>query len=425
MELLEKILNPENLNKAYKKVYQNKGASGVDGITVEEIADYIKDNKERITNQIRNRKYKPQPVRRVQIPKENGKKRNLGIPTVMDRIIQQAMVQVISPIYEKQFNNNSYGFRPGRSCEQAVIKALEYLNDGYDWIVDIDLEKFFDTVNQDRLITIIRRTIKDGDVVSLIRKYLSAGVMENGEIKPTEKGTPQGGNLSPLLSNIMLNELDKELEARGLNFVRYADDCIILVKSEKAANRVLNSITKYIEKKLGLKVNAEKSKVTRPTKTKYLGFSFWATKGGKWKPKPHIKSYQKLKRKLKQLTDRSWSISLDNRIKQINYLIRGWINYFRIANMKCAIAKIDEHLRTRIRVIIWKQWKRITPREKALIKLGIEPKLAHQVACTRKGYYQICKTTYVQFTINIERLRKRGLVFLLDQYTKVHIECTD
>lgn len=402
MELLEKILNPENLNKAYKKVYQNKGASGVDGITVEEIADYIKDNKERITNQIRNRKYKPQPVRRVQIPKENGKKRNLGIPTVMDRIIQQAMVQVISPIYEKQFNNNSYGFRPGRSCEQAVIKALEYLNDGYDWIVDIDLEKFFDTVNQDRLITIIRRTIKDGDVVSLIRKYLS-----------------------PLLSNIMLNELDKELEARGLNFVRYADDCIILVKSEKAANRVLNSITKYIEKKLGLKVNAEKSKVTRPTKTKYLGFSFWATKGGKWKPKSHIKSYQKLKRKLKQLTDRSWSISLDNRIKQINYLIRGWINYFRIANMKCAIAKIDEHLRTRIRVIIWKQWKRITPREKALIKLGIEPKLAHQVACTRKGYYQICKTTYVQFTINIERLRKRGLVFLLDQYTKVHIECTD
>lgn len=223
----------------------------------------------------------------------------------------------------------------------------------------------------------------------------------------------------------MLNELDKELEARGLNFVRYADDCIILVKSEKAANRVLNSITKYIEKKLGLKVNAEKSKVTRPTKTKYLGFSFWATKGGKWKPKPHIKSYQKLKRKLKQLTDRSWSISLDNRIKQINYLIRGWINYFRIANMKCAIAKIDEHLRTRIRVIIWKQWKRITPREKALIKLGIEPKLSHQVACTRKGYYQICKTTYVQFTINIERLRKRGLVFLLDQYTKVHIECTD
>ena len=428
MELLEEILNPENLNKAYKRVYQNKGASGVDGVTVEEIAEYIKDNKKVIINQIRKRKYKPQPVRRVQIPKENGKKRNLGIPTVMDRIIQQAMVQVLSPIYEEQFNDNSYGFRPGRSCEQAVIRALEYLNDGYDWIVDIDLEKFFDTVNQDRLITIIRKTIRDGEVVSLIRKYLSAGVMENGVVKPTPKGTPQGGNLSPLLSNIMLNELDKELEARGLNFVRYADDCIILVKSEKAANRVLSSITKYIEKKLGLRVNAEKSKVTRPTKTKYLGFSFWATKGGKWKPKPHIKSYQKLKRikrKLKQLTDRSWSISLDNRIKQINYLIRGWVNYFRIANMRQTIIEIDKHLRTRIRVIIWKQWKKITKRYKALRQLGVSHEIAFACANTRKGYYQICKTTYIQFAINIERLRKRGLVFLLDQYTKVHIECTN
>lgn len=425
MELLEEILNPENLNKAYKRVYQNKGASGVDGVTVEEIAEYIKDNKKVIINQIRKRKYKPQPVRRVQIPKENGKKRNLGIPTVMDRIIQQAMVQVLSPIYEEQFNDNSYGFRPGRSCEQAVIRALEYLNDGYDWIVDIDLEKFFDTVNQDRLITIIRKTIRDGEVVSLIRKYLSAGVMENGVVKPTPKGTPQGGNLSPLLSNIMLNELDKELEARGLNFVRYADDCIILVKSEKAANRVLSSITKYIEKKLGLRVNAEKSKVTRPTKTKYLGFSFWATKGGKWKPKPHIKSYQKLKRKLKQLTDRSWSISLDNRIKQINYLIRGWVNYFRIANMRQTIIEIDKHLRTRIRVIIWKQWKKITKRYKALRQLGVSHEIAFACANTRKGYYQICKTTYIQFAINIERLRKKGLVFLLDQYTKVHIECTN
>ena len=425
MELLEEILNPENLNKAYKRVYQNKGTSGVDGVTVEEIADYIKDNKEVIVNQIRKRRYKPQPVRRVQIPKENGKKRNLGIPTVMDRIIQQAMVQVLSPIFEKQFNDNSYGFRAGRSCEQAVIKALEYLNDGYDWIVDINLEKSFDTVNQDRLITIIRKTIKDGEVVSLIRKYLSAGAMENGVVKPTPKGTPQGGNLSPLLSNIMLNELDKELEARGLNFVRYADDCIILVKSEKAANRVLSSITKYIEKKLGLKVNAEKSKVTRPTKTKYLGFSFWTTKGGKWKPKPHIKSYQKLKRKLKKLTDRSWSISLDNRIKQINYLIRGWVNYFRIANIRQVIIDIDKHLRTRIRVIIWKQWKKITKRYKALRQFGVSHEIAFACANTRKGYYQICKTTYIQFAINIERLRKRGLVFLLDQYTKVHIECTD
>ena len=266
-KLLEEILNPNNLNKSYKKVVANKGVAGVDGITVKEELDYLKENGDRIKNQIRKRRYKPQPVKRVQIPKENGKMRNLGIPTVTDRIIQQAIFQVISPIFEKQFNNNSFGFRPGKSCEQAVIKALEYLNDGYEWIV-----------------------------------------------KPTYVGTPQGGKLSPLLSNIMLNELDKELEERGLNFVRYADDCIILVKSEKAANRVLISITKFIEKKLGLKVNAEKSKVTRPTKTKYLGFSFWKSPKGQWKPKPHLKSYQKLIRKLKQLTNRSWSISLDNRI---------------------------------------------------------------------------------------------------------------
>lgn len=425
MELLEQILAKENLNKAYKKVYQNKGVAGVDGITVEEVADYIKENKDRIAGKIRKRQYKPQAVKRVQIPKENGQKRNLGIPTVMDRIIQQAIVQVLTPIFEEQFHENSYGFRPGRSCEKAVIKVLEYLNNGYDWIVDIDLEKYFDTVNQDRLITIIGKTIKDGDVVSLIRKYLSAGVMVNGVKMETKVGTPQGGNLSPLLSNIMLNELDKELEARGLNFVRYADDCIILVKSEKAANRVLTSITKYIEKNLGLKVNAEKSKVTRPTQTKYLSFSFWATKGGKWKPKPHIKAYQKLIRELKQLTKRSWSISLDERIKKINYLVRGWVNYFRIANMRQKLADIDEHLRTRIRTIIWKQWKVPTRKEKALIKLGIERKLAHNIANTRKGYQLICKTDWLKFAINNERLRKRGLVFLLDQYTKVHIECTN
>ena len=425
MELLEQILAKENLNKAYKKVYQNKGVAGVDGITVEEIADYIKENKDRIVNKIRKRQYKPQPVRRVQIPKENGQKRNLGIPTVIDRIIQQAIVQVLTPIYEKQFHNNSYGFRPNRSCEQAVIKVLEYLNDGYDWVVDIDLEKFFDIVNQDKLITIIGKTIKDGDVVSLIRKYLSAGVMVNGVIQSTKVGTPQGGNLSPLLSNIMLNELDRELEARGLKFVRYADDCIILVKSEKAANRVLTSITKFIEKKLGLKINVEKSKVTRPTKTKYLSFSFWKSMNGKWKPKPHLKSYQKLIRKLKQLTKRSWSISLDDRIKKINYLVRGWINYFRIANMKRKIMEIDERLRTRMRVIIWKQWKVAIRKEKALIQLGAKSEIAHNLANTRKGYQLICKTDWMKFAINNDRLRKRGLVFLLDQYTKVHIECTN
>ena len=398
------------------------GAPGVDGVTVDEAYENIIQNKEKWLHQIRKRTYKPQPVRRVQIPKENGKMRNLGIPTVFDRIIQQAIVQVLSPIYEEQFSETSYGFRPGRCCENAVIKALEYLNNEYEWIVDIDLERFFDTVDQDRLINIIMRTIKDGDVVSLIRKYLSAGVMDKGVTKATEKGTPQGGNLSPLLSNIMLNELDKELETRGLRFVRYADDCIILVKSKKAANRVLESITKFIEKKLGLKVNAEKSKVTRPTKTKYLGFSFWKDTKGKWKPKPHLKSYQKIKRKLKQLTCRRISISLDERIKQINYAVRGWGNYFRIANMKNAIQEIDKHLRTRVRVIIWKQWKKASRREKALLQLGVKPDIAHNLANTSKGYQIVAKTDWLKFAINIERLRKRGMIFLSDQYQKVHNE---
>ena len=422
MELLEKILDKENLNKAYKHVKANKGAPGVDGVTVDEAYENIIQNKEKWLHQIRKRTYKPQPVRRVQIPKENGKMRNLGIPTVFDRIIQQAIVQILSPIFEEQFSKTSYGFRAGRCCESAVVKALEYLNDGYEWIVDIDLERFFDTVDQDRLINIIMRTIKDGDVVSLIRKYLSAGVMDKGVTKATEKGTPQGGNLSPLLSNIMLNELDKELEKRELRFVRYADDCIILVKSEKAANRVLESVTKFIEKKLGLKVNAEKSKVTRPTKAKYLGFSFWKDAKGKWKPKPHLKSYQKIKRKLKQLTCRRKSISLDERIKQINYTVRGWVNYFRIANMKNAIQEIDEHLRTRIRVIIWKQWKKATRKEKALLQLGVKPDIAHNLANTSKGYQLVAKTDWMKFAINIERLRKRGLIFLSDQYQKVYIE---
>ena len=422
MELLDLILSRENLNKAYLQVFRNKGAAGIDGVTVEELKDYLKEHKDEILWKIRNRKYKPQPVRRVQIPKENGKRRNLGIPTVVDRVIQQAIVQVMSPIYEKQFSNSSYGFRPKRSCEMAVIRALECMNDGYYWIVDLDLEKFFDTVNQDRLINIIRRTIKDGEVVSLIRKFLESGVMKNGHYQPTKVGTPQGGNLSPLLSNIMLNERDKELEARGLKFVRYADDCMIFVKSEKAANRVLASITRFIENKLGLKVNAEKSKVSKPTGIKFLGYGFWVGAKGQYKPKPHLKSIEKLKRKLKALTCRSWSISLDVRLKKLEYVIRGWVNYFRIANMKNVLEKLDKRLRTRIRVIIWKQWKKTKTRCDALVKLGMPFELAFNCANTRKSYQQICKTRYIEFALNNERLKKRGLLSLTDHYLKVHTE---
>ena len=420
MELLEKVLDDKNLFEAYKQVYKNKGTSGVDGVTVDELGYYMFKHKEEIKEQIRTRKYKPSPVRRVYIPKENGDKRGLGIPTVVDRLIQQAIVQVLTPIYEKQFSETSYGFRPNRSCEMAIIKLLEYFNDGYTWVVDIDLQKFFDTVCHDKLISIIMKTVHDGELVSLIRKYLVSGVMENGVVSPTKVGTPQGGNLSPLLSNIMLNELDKELEKRGLRFTRYADDCIIVVQSEKAANRVMESITKFIEKKLGLKVNVEKSKVARPNQIKYLGFGFYYTKTGIIKPKPHLKSIQKFKRKLKQLTKRSWSISLDERIIKLNQVIRGWINYFRIADMKGNMEMIGGHLRHRIRCGIWKQWKTPQKRMKCLIKLGLDKDTAKSCSYSRKSYWQTSHCIPIDRAISNDRLKRKGLVFPLDHYLKVH-----
>lgn len=418
MELLEKVLNDNNLIKACDQVYKNKGASGIDGITVDALYPYFYELKEEIKEQIRNRKYKPSPVRRVYIPKDNGDKRGLGIPTVIDRVIQQAIVQVLSPIYEKQFSETSYGFRPGRSCEMAIIKLLEYFNEGYTWIVDIDIQNFFDTVCHDKLISIIMKTIHDGELVSLIRKYLVSGVMENGIVSPTTIGTPQGGNLSPLLSNIILNELDKELEKRGLNFTRYADDCIIVVQSEKAANRVMESITRFIEKKLGLKVNVEKSKVARPDQIKYLGYGFYYTKTGIIKPKPHLKSVQKLKRKLKQLTKRSWSISIEERIIKLNQVIRGWINYFRISNMIGEMDKVGAHLRQRIRCIIWKQLKVSSKRISALVRLGANIEQAKAITYSRKKYWN--SSLFLNVYITNKRLQQKGLVMPLNYYLKVH-----
>ena len=308
MELIDKITSKENLNQAYKKVVANKGASGVDGISVEELGAHIKENKDTIINSLRNRTYFPKPVRRAYIPKSNGKMRPLGIPTALDRTIQQAIAQPISVIYEEIFSDYSYGFRPNRSCHDAIKQALIYLNDGYEWVIDIDIEQFFDKVNHDKLIQILREQVNDSTTLNLIRKYLKAGVMEQGLIKATETGVPQGGPLSVILSNIYLDKLDKELEQRGLRFVRYADDVLIFTKSEKAANRVMESISSWIERKLFLKINVTKSKVVRPTRSKYLGFTFLKN-GGQWKVKPTTEKKKALYKKLSEYLKRGKAIS--------------------------------------------------------------------------------------------------------------------
>ena len=419
-EMLEKILSNENIKIAYKRVYANKGAGGVDGVTVNELEEYLRVNWKGIKQQIRERTYKPQPVLRIEIPKPNGGVRKLGIPTVVDRVIEQAITQVLTPIFEPIFSDNSYGFRPHRRCEQAIVKLLEYFNDGYVWIVDIDLEKFFDNVPQDKLMSYVGRVIHDGDTESLIRKYLKAGVMVQGRYEETNVGTPQGGNLSPLLSNIMLNELDRELESRGQRFTRYADDCVIVVKSKAAATRVMYSITNWIEKKLGLKVNATKTHITPPSKLKYLGFGFWKDKDG-WKARPHEDSVTKFKRKLKALCKRSWSVDLTYRIKKINEVTRGWINYFRIGSMKTKLQSIDEHLRTMLRVIIWKQWKTANKREWGLLKLGVPKWIAHKVANWGDHYQFIATKSVLARAISKEKLTKRGLVSIFDYYQKAHI----
>ena len=419
-EMLEKILSDENIKTACKRVYANKGAGGVDGVTVEELEEYLRVNWNSIKEQIRERKYKPQPVLRVEIPKPNGGVRKLGIPTVIDRVIEQAITQVLTPIFEPIFSDSSYGFRPHRRCEQAIVKLLEYFNDGYVWIVDIDLEKFFDNVPQDKLMSYVGRVIHDGDTESMIRKYLKAGVMVQGRYEETNVGTPQGGNLSPLLSNIMLNELDRELEIRGQRFTRYADDCVIVVKSKAAATRVMYSITSWIERKLGLKVNATKTHITPPSKLKYLGFGFWKDKDG-WKARPHEDSVEKFERKLKQLCKRSWSVDLTYRIKKINEVARGWINYFRIGSMKQKLQSIDEHLRTMLRVIIWKQWKTIQKREWGLLKLGVPKWIAHKVANWGDHYQFVATKSVLARAISKEKLTKRGLVSVFDYYQKVHI----
>ena len=430
MSLIEEILSVENMNEAIKKVKSNKGASGIDKMTVDQIDAYFNEHREDIINKIMNKSYRPQPVRRVYIPKSNGKLRPLGIPTVVDRVIQQAIAQKLSPIYENIFSDNSFGFRPGRDCHMAMNKVLEYLNQGFEWVIDLDIEKYFDTVNHDKLISILREKVNDSHTLHLIRKFLQAGVMDNGLISSTTIGVPQGGPLSPILSNIYLDKFDKELEQRGLHFVRYADDCNIFVKSDVAAERVMKSVTSWLERKLFLKVSATKTKIVRPTNSNFLGFTFW--KNGKgWQCKPgndrKVKLYEKIKRELKR--KHAVSKPLAKTFTKLNQIIRGWINYFRIGNMRIFINEFGQWLRHKVRVIIIKQWKKPLTIYKNLQKINKAYKCnfneenIFKVANSRLGWYRRCGMNIINYILSPKVLAQAnkkkgrpGLVNPLDYY---------
>ncbi|MDE5584505.1 MAG: group II intron reverse transcriptase/maturase [Ruminococcus sp.] len=417
--LLEVILDRNNLNKAYLKVKKNGGSAGIDGMTVDEMLPYLKEHRGELLSELRSGRYKPKAVRRVEIPKPDGGKRKLGVPTVIDRMIQQAIVQVLQPIYEPLFSENSYGFRPKRSAHQAISKALEYYKAGYTQVVDLDLAKYFDTVNHDILIGMLREQIKDERVISLIRKYLKSGVMINGLVSPTTEGTPQGGNLSPLLSNIYLTAFDRMLESRGHKFVRYADDCNIYVKSRRAAERVMKSCVKFLEEKLKLKVNQQKSQVGSPLKLKFLGFSLYKT-GKKTGIRPHGKSIKRFKDKIRELTSRKQARSVENILKRIKRYTTGWLGYYSIADMETHIKRLNEWIRRRIRQIYWKQWKKIKTKHDNLVRLGINNSKAWEWANSRKGYWRISDSHILHTSLTNKYLASVGYDDILDRYRVLH-----
>ena len=418
--LLGQILNPYNLNKAYLKVCRNKGSHGVDGVSVELSKDYLKQHGSELIKLIKSGKYRPNPVLRVEIPKDGKSKRPLGIPTVVDRVIQQAIHQVLSPIYEREFSNNSFGFRPKRSTHQALLKCKQLVAEGYKYAVDLDMAKFFDTVNHSKLIEILSRTIKDGRVISLIHKYLNAGVVKEHKFEKSEAGVSQGGPLSPLLSNIMLNELDKELHKRGHKFVRYADDLVVLCKSKRAGERIKDSVVRFIEGDLFLKVNRDKTSVVYFNQIKFLGYSFYQSKGIV-RFRIHRKSIDKMKSKLRLLTSRSNGWGDAKRKRELSLFIKGWINYYKYADMQNLLKKIDEWYRRRLRMVIWKQWKKVKTKWRNLFKLGINKHKAWEFANTRKSYWRISNSPILATSITNERLKRSGYIFMSDYYKQVRV----
>jgi RNA-directed DNA polymerase len=413
--MLEQILSRWNIDKALEQVMRNKGAGGIDGMQTDELRDYLNTHWQSLRAKIMEGSYKPSAVRKVEIPKPQGGVRMLGIPTVLDRLLQQAISQWLMPVYEKQFSEHSYGFRPGRNCQQAVMQAQTYLNDGRVWVVELDLEKFFDKVNHDRLMSVLSRTVTDKPTLKLIRSYLTSGILEGGVVSQRVEGTPQGSPLSPLLSNIVLDEFDKELEKRGHAYVRYADDCSIYVRSEASAKRVAESIIKYIESKLLLKVNRAKTKISRPNESTLLGFSFFRQNGG-WEIRIAEKSVGRITEKVKDITSRSNGTSEGAKISKLQSVINGWVNYFAIAKAKTLMQDLDRLARVRLRICQWKVWKKPATRVRNLLKLGAPKQKAYEWGNSSKGYCRVAHSPILQTTLNNKVFTKRGYKGFYDTY---------
>jgi RNA-directed DNA polymerase len=415
IRMIEDLLSRENLLSALKRVETNKGSHGVDGMTVKSLREHILQNWHQLRQAIEEGTYEPSPVRRVEIPKPDGKGvRLLGIPTVTDRFIQQAIAQVLNPMFDPQFSEHSYGFRPNRRGHDAVRKAKQYMKEGYRWVIDLDLEKFFDRVNHDRLMAKLAEKVEDKMILKLIRKYLQSGVMINGVVMDTTQGAAQGGPLSPLLSNVVLDELDKELEIRGHLFVRYADDCNIYVKTRKAGKRVRKSITAFIENRLKLKVNHDKSAVDRPWKRKFLGFSFTVNKDPKVRIAPQ--SMKKVKAKIREITSRKKPLSMEQRIRELNQYLTGWCGYFALADTPSIFQGLDEWIRRRLRMCLWKQWKKPKTKVKRLISLGVPKDKAFEWGNTRKGYWRIACSPILHRALDNQYWKSNGLKNLTDRY---------
>ena len=413
--MLEQVLDIRNVQKACKQVISNGGSGGVDGMQTDGLRDFLNANWQTLRTDILEGKYRPQAVKKVEIPKPQGGTRMLGIPTVTDRLIQQSLSQWMNNLWDNEFSANSYGFRPNKNAHQAVLQAQKFLNEGYDYVIELDLEKFFDKVNHDYLMHLLTKKIADKRVLKLVRKYLTTGMMEGGVVSQRTEGTPQGSPLSPLLSNILLHELDKELHVRGLRFVRYADDCSIYVKSQKSADRVMSSISRFIEDDLKLKVNKTKSKVSRPTQSTLLGFSFYKAKG-LWIIRIAKKSVLRMQKKVKHHLKRSNPSSLQSKVIGLSAIIVGWVNYFMIAESKTILQKLDEQTRTRARICQWHQWKRVRTRIKHLKRLGINSQKAYEWGNTSRGACRVAHSPVLTRTLNNQYLSKLGLVSFYNHY---------